>query len=71
MKRKLFREKKVYSDFLVLSAVEVDYRWFAIGAFIEQDKPFEQWRYESVSYVEGKQHTKDQKNLPKGYLARP
>lgn len=44
LRRELIRKGKHYSDFLVLSAVEVDYRWFAIGAFIEQDKPFEQWR---------------------------
>lgn len=35
---------KHYSDFLVLAAVEVSFRWFVIGAFVEQDKPFEKWR---------------------------
>lgn len=44
LKRKLIRNAKHYSDFLVLSAVEVEYKWFVIGTFIEQDKSFEQWR---------------------------
>lgn len=35
---------KHYSGFLVLAAVEVGYQWFVIGAFVEQDKPFEDWR---------------------------
>lgn len=35
---------KHYSDFLVLAAVEVGFQWFVIGAFVEQDKPFESWR---------------------------
>lgn len=38
------KKGKQYSDFLVLSAVEVRLRWFVIGAFVEHDKPFEQWR---------------------------
>jgi len=44
LKRKLIRKGNHYSDFLVLATVEVDFKWFIIGAFLEQDKPFEQWR---------------------------
>lgn len=36
--------REQYSDFLVLSAVKVQLRWWVIGAFVEHDKPFEQWR---------------------------
>lgn len=35
---------KHYSGFLVLAAIEVGFRWFVIGAFVEHDKPFEEWR---------------------------
>lgn len=43
MKERIDNGKR-YSDFLVLSAVEVGYHWFVIGAFVEHDKPFEEWR---------------------------
>lgn len=35
---------KPYSDFLVLAALEVHYQWFVVGAFVEQDKPFKDWK---------------------------
>lgn len=44
----IFREKiengKHYTDFLVLSAIKVMHIWFVIGAFVEREKPFEEWR---------------------------
>lgn len=43
MKERINNGKR-YSDFLVLASIEVGYQWFVIGAFIEQDKPFEGWR---------------------------
>lgn len=41
--RERIKKGKQYSDFLVLSAVEILMRWWVIGAFVECNKPFEQW----------------------------
>lgn len=41
--RECIKNGKQYSDFLVLSAVEISLRWWVIGAFVECNKPFEQW----------------------------
>ena len=43
MKERIDNGKR-YSDFLVLAAFQVEYYWFVIGAFVEQDKPFKGWR---------------------------
>ena len=42
--RERIKNGKHYSDFLVLATVKVDFLWFVIGAFVEREKPFEEWR---------------------------
>lgn len=34
---------KTYFGFLVLAAIEVHYQWFVVGAFVEQNEPFDKW----------------------------
>jgi len=43
-RRMKIHDEKQYTDFLVLSAIRVLDNWFVIGAFIEREKPFEDWR---------------------------
>lgn len=50
---------KFYSDFFVLAAVQVSFRWFVIGAFVEQDKPFDKWR-KSVFSLDNMKEIKSQ-----------
>lgn len=42
--RERIKNGKHYSNFLVLATVKVDFLWFVIGAFVEREKPFEEWR---------------------------
>ena len=43
-RRERIKKGKPYSDFLVLSAVELGFSWFVIGTFIDQENTFEKWR---------------------------
>ena len=58
-RRERIKNGKPYSDFLVLSAVELGFRWFVIGAFINQEKPFEKWRL-SVFALDNMKEIKNQ-----------